>query len=158
DEFRDAEPCKILHELRHGELTYFDERPQSPYYGSADSTPLFLIVLDEYERWTGDRQTILDLEGAARAALRWIEEYGDLTGDGFVEYRTRNPRTGLKIQCWKDSWNSIIYPDGRMAPLPHATCEIQGYAYDARRRMARLARECWGDPALADRLDRDAES
>jgi glycogen debranching enzyme len=158
DEFRDAEPGKILHELRHGELTYFDERPQSPYYGSADSTPLFLIVLDEYERWTGDRQTILELEGAARAALRWIEEYGDLTGDGFIEYQTRNSKTGLKIQCWKDSWNSIIYPDGRLAPLPHATCEIQGYAYDARRRMARLARECWDDPALADRLERDAEA
>jgi glycogen debranching enzyme len=158
DELRDAEPGKILHELRHGELTYFNERPQSPYYGSADATPLFLIVLDEYERWTGDRQTILELEGAARAALRWIEEYGDLTGNGFVEYRSRNPRTGLKIQCWKDSWNSIIYPDGRLAPLPHATCEIQGYAYDARRRMARLARECWNDPALADRLDRDADA
>jgi glycogen debranching enzyme len=158
DDFRDAQPGKILHELRHGELTYFDERPQSPYYGSADSTPLFLIVLDEYERWTGDRQTVQALEGAARAALLWIEQYGDLVGDGFIEYRSRNPNTGLKIQCWKDSWNSIIYPDGRLAPLPHATCEIQGYAYDARRRMARLARECWDDPALADRLERDAEA
>jgi glycogen debranching enzyme len=153
DEFRDAEPGKILHELRHGELTFFKERPQSPYYGSADATPLFLIVLDEYERWTGDRETVRELESAARAALSWIEGH-----DGFVTYLTRNPETGLRIQCWKDSWNSIVYPDGTLAPLPHATCEIQGYAYDARRRTARLARECWQDPALADRLDRDADA
>jgi glycogen debranching enzyme len=158
DDFRDAEPGKILHELRHGELTYFRERPQSPYYGSADSTPLFLIVLDEYERWTGDQQTVVELEGAARAALAWLEGYGDPDGDGFIEYMTRNPESGLTVQCWKDSGNSIVYPDGTLAPLPHATCEIQGYAYDARRRVARLARECWHDDALADRLDREADA
>jgi glycogen debranching enzyme len=158
DDFRDAEPGKILHELRHGELTYFRERPQSPYYGSADSTPLFLIVLDEYERWTGDQQTVVELEGAARAALAWLEGYGDPDGDGFIEYMTRNPESGLTVQCWKDSGNSIVYPDGTLAPLPHATCEIQGYAYDARRRVARLARECWHDDALADRLDGEADA
>jgi glycogen debranching enzyme len=158
DDFRDAEPGKILHELRHGELAYFDERPQSPYYGTADATPLFLIVLDEYERWTGDVETVQALEPAARAALGWVEEYGDPDGDGFIEYATRNPETGLLNQCWKDSWNSIVYPDGRLAPLPRATCEIQGYAYDARRRTARLARECWNDPELADRLDREADA
>jgi glycogen debranching enzyme len=158
DDFRDAEPGKILHELRHGELTYFRERPQSPYYGSADSTPLFLIVLDEYERWTGDQQTVVELEGAARAALAWLEGYGDPDGDGFIEYMTRNPESGLTVQCWKDSGNSIVYPDGTLAPLPHATCEIQGYAYDARRRVARLARECWHDDTLADRLDREADA
>jgi glycogen debranching enzyme len=156
DDFRDAEPGKILHELRHGELVYFRERPQSPYYGSADATPLFLIVLDEYERWTGDIGTVRALEGAARAALRWIEEYGDLDGDGYIEYHTRS-REGLANQCWKDSWNSIVHPDGELASLPRATCEIQGYAYDARRRMARLARDCWDDAALAERLDRDAD-
>jgi glycogen debranching enzyme len=158
DDFRDAEPGKILHELRYGELTYFGERPHSPYYGSADSTPLFLIVLDEYERWTGDQATIKELEPAARAALEWIEKHGDLDGDGFIEYSTRNPQTGLENQCWKDSWNSILYPDGTLATGPRAVCEIQGYAYDARRRAARLAREFWDDPGLAERLDADAEA
>jgi glycogen debranching enzyme len=157
DDFRDAEPGKILHELRHGELAHFRERPQSPYFGSADATPLFLIVLDEYERWSGDVATVRRLEGAARAALEWMERYGDADGDGYIEYRTRNLHTGLDNQCWKDSWNSIVHPDGRIATLPRACCEIQGYAYDARVRMARLAREVWSDPDLADRLDRDAE-
>jgi glycogen debranching enzyme len=158
DDFRDAEPGKIMHELRQGELTYFGQRPHSPYYGSADSTPLFLVVLDEYERWTGDIETVRELEGAARAALRWIEEYGDANRDGFIEYQTRNPDSGLANHCWKDSANSIVHPDGRLASLPRSCCEIQGYAYDARRRTARLARECWGDPALADRLERDAKA
>jgi glycogen debranching enzyme len=158
DDFRDAEPGKILHELRHGELTHFGERPHSPYYGAADSTPLFLIVLDEYERWTGDRTLIKELEPAARAALEWVERHGDLDGDGYIEYQTRNPDTGLENQCWKDSWNSILHPDGTLATGPHAVCEIQGYAYDARRRAARLARDCWNDPGFADRLDRDADA
>jgi glycogen debranching enzyme len=157
DDLRDAEPGKILHELRMGELAYFGERPQSPYYGAADTTPLFLVVLDEYERWTGDVETVRALEPAARAAVRWIDEHGDLDGDGFVEYQTRNPATGLTNQCWKDSWNSIVQPDGTLAPTPIATCEIQGYVFDARRRTARLAREVWGDPEFAERLDADAD-
>ncbi len=156
NDFRDAEPGKILHELRHGELAYFGERPHSPYFGTADATPLFLVVLDEYERWTGDVDTVHRLEGPARAALEWIERYGDLDGDGYIEYRTRNPLTGLVNQCWKDSENSILHPDGTFATLPRACCEIQGYAYDARLRMARLAREVWNDPDLADRLEKDA--
>ena len=157
DDMRDAEPGKILHELRLGELAHFGERPQSPYYGAADTTPLFLVVLDEYERWTGDVETVRALEPAARAAVRWMEEYGDADGDGFIEYQTRNPATGLTNQCWKDSWNSIVQPDGTLAKTPIAACEIQGYAYDARRRTARLAREVWGDPEFADHLDTDAD-
>jgi glycogen debranching enzyme len=156
DDFRDAEPGKILHELRHGELAHFGERPHSPYFGTADATPLFLIVLDEYERWSGDLETVKALEGPARAAMTWIERYGDADGDGYIEYATRNPSTGLVNQCWKDSANSILYPDGRRASLPRATCEIQGYAYDARVRTARLARHVWGDAAYADRLEADA--
>jgi len=99
---------------------------------------------------------VRELESAARAALRWIDQHGDLDGDGYVEYQTRNPETGLVNQCWKDSWNSIVHPDGRVAIAPRATCEIQGYAYDARVRTARLAREVWGDADLAERLERDA--
>jgi glycogen debranching enzyme len=156
DDFRDAQPGKILHEVRHGELTHFHQRPQSPYYGSADATPLFLIVLDEYERWTGDTDTVRELEQPARAALRWMDEYGDSDGDGFIDYQTRNPDTGLVNQCWKDSWNSIVHPDGTLAKLPRATCEIQGYSYDARRRAARLARDVWHDTGLADRIEADA--
>ena len=156
DDFRDEEPGKILHELRWGEMTAFEERPHSPYYGSADSTPLFLIVLDEYEQWTGDRATVRQLEFAARAALAWIDRYGDRDGDGYIEYERRNPETGLENQCWKDSWDAIRYADGRLAPLPRATCELQGYVYDAKRRCARLARAVWNDAAFAARLEAEA--
>jgi glycogen debranching enzyme len=157
DDFRDEEPGKILHELRFGELTAFEERPHSPYYGSADGTMLFLILLDEYERFTGDVERVRRLEPNARAALAWIDEDGDRDGDGYVEYERRNTETGLENQCWKDSWNSIMDADGRLAKLPRATCELQGYAYDARRRAARLAREVWDDEALANHLEGQAD-
>src|SRR4029078_1466073 len=124
--------------------------------GSADATPLFLVVLDEYELWTGDGETVRPLEGPSGAALAWVERHGDMDGGGYIEYQTRNPGTGLENQCWKDSWNSIVHPDGRVATAPRATCEIQGYAYDARVRTARLAREVWADTELADRLEHDA--
>jgi glycogen debranching enzyme len=156
DDFRDEEPGKILHEMRWGELTAFEERPHSPYYGSCDATPLYLILLDEYERWTGDVQMIRDIEPAARAALGWIDEFGDRDGDGYVEYERRNKQTGLENQCWKDSWNSIVFANGELAKLPRATCEIQGYVYDAKMRCARLARLFWNDPVLADKLERQA--
>jgi glycogen debranching enzyme len=155
DDFRDAEPGKIPHELRSGELTGRGEMPHSPYYGSHDATPLFLILLDEYERWTADTDLVRALEAAARDALAWIEGPGDPDGDGYLEYGTRSVE-GLRSHGWKDSWNSILFADGRLAEPPIATCEIQGYAYDARRRTARLAREIWGDGALAARLERDA--
>jgi len=156
DDFRDEEPGKIIHELRLGEMTAFEERPHSPYYGGSDSTPLFLVLLDEYERWSGDAELVRGLEQAARNALAWIDQYGDLDGDGYVEYKSRNPETGLENQCWKDSWDSIRFADGRFASLPRATCEIQGYVYDAKRRAARLAREIWEDQELAERLEREA--
>ena len=153
DDFHEREPGKILHELRFGELTARGERPHSPYYGSADATPLFLVLLDEYHRWSGDDELVRELEPNARAALTWMQESGDLDGDGYVEYVRRNPLTGLVNQCWKDSWDAIQFADGTLARGPIATCEIQGYVYDAQRRAARLAREVWNDPALAERLE-----
>lgn len=153
----DAEPGKILHELRLGEAAVFGDQPYDPYYGSVDSTPLFIIMLDEYERWTGDARTVRELEGPARAALAWLRVHADRDDNGFLRYRTRNPEHGLANQCWKDSDDSIVHPDGSLALLPRATCEVQGYAYDARRRAARLARTFWSDPELARELDREAD-
>jgi glycogen debranching enzyme len=156
DDFREEEPGKILHEFRYGETAAFEEQPHSPYFGSADATPLFVVLMDEYHRWTGDDALIKGLEHRARAALRWIDEYADLTGSWYVYYNRRNDRTGLINQCWKDSWDSISYRDGRLPGPARATCELQGYAYDAKMRAARLARELWGDPGYAQRLEGEA--
>jgi glycogen debranching enzyme len=156
DDFRDEDPGRILHEMRYGEMTAFEERPHSPYYGSADATPLFVVLLDEYERWTGDTKLVRELEFEARAALRWIDKYADLQGNGYVAYQRRNQETGLENQCWKDSWDSISYRDGTLPGFPRATCELQGYAYDAKVRGARLARLVWRDLAFADTLERQA--
>jgi glycogen debranching enzyme len=156
DDFRDEDPGRILHELRYGELTAFEERPHSPYYGCADATPLYVVLLDEYERWTGDRRLVRSLEREARAALSWIDEYADLLDNGYVWYQRRNEETGLENQCWKDSWDSISYSNGKLPGFPRATCELQGYAYDAKVRGARLARLVWKDDELADRLEREA--
>jgi|SRR5689334_1999376 len=151
----EEEPGRILHELRFGELTHFKERPQSPYYGASDTTPLFLVLLDEYERWTGDVKLVRALEPNARAALNWIDKFGDRDGDGYIEYE-RKTELGLDNQCWKDSWNSILYHDGKLSTTPRATCEIQGFAYDAKVRTARLARTIWKDEALAVKLEKEA--
>jgi glycogen debranching enzyme len=156
DDFHEQEPGKILHELRFGELTALGRRPHSPYFGTADATPLFLVLLDEYHRWSGDDDLVRALEPNARAALAWMEDSGDRDGDGYVEYECRNPVTGLVNQCWKDSWDSIQFADGTLAQGAVATCEIQGYVYDAQRRSARLARDVWDDDALAARLERRA--
>jgi len=156
DDFRDEDPGRILHEMRYGEMTAFEERPHSPYYGCADATALYVVLLDEYERWTGDRKLVRELEQEARAALNWLDEYADLMGNGYVSYQRRNEKTGLENQCWKDSWDSISYRDGRLPGFPRATCELQGYAYDAKLRGARLARAIWKDPSFADELERQA--
>jgi glycogen debranching enzyme len=155
DDFRDEDPGRILHEMRYGEMTAFEERPHSPYYGCADATPLYVVLLDEYERWTGDRSLVRRLEPEARAALAWIDTYADLQGNGYIWYRRRNEKTGLENQCWKDSWDSISYRDGRL-PVPGRHCGQQGYAYDAKMRGARLARHVWKDAAFADRLEKEA--
>ena len=156
DDFRDEDPGRILHEMRYGEMAAFEERPHTPYYGAVDATPLYVILLDEYERWTGDRALVRDLEREARAAINWIDQYADRMGNGYISYKRRNELTGLENQSWKDSWNSISYADGRLPGFPRATCELQGYAYDAKLRAARLARLVWKDEAWADRLEIEA--
>jgi glycogen debranching enzyme len=156
DDFREEEPGKILYQVRYGESVAFLEQPHSPYYGAADVTPLWLVLLDEYEHWTGDDGLVRELEDVARAALAWIDTYADIKGDGYLWYQRRNEVTGLENQCWKDSWDSISYQDGRLPGPLRATCELQGYAYDAKIRGARLARQFWNDPDYADRLERAA--
>jgi glycogen debranching enzyme len=145
DPERDMEPGKILHELRVGELARTGELPHRPYYGSVDATPLWLILLDETFRWTGDLELVRSLWPNALAALDWIDRYGDRDGDGFVEYQRGAP-WGLVNQGWKDSRDPIRHRDGSTAEAPIALVEVQGYVYDALLRMA----------DLADRLAADA--
>jgi len=148
----DAEPGKIVHEVRQGKGAdaWFPR-----YYGTVDATPLYLVLLSEVWRWTDDAGMVRDLREPAMRALEWIDEHGDLDGDGFVEYQRRSPR-GLLNQSWKDSGNSQLFHDGRQAEAPIAPCEVQGYVYDAKVRLAEIAREVWRERELAERLERDA--
>ncbi|WP_346120891.1 amylo-alpha-1,6-glucosidase [Micromonospora coerulea] len=157
DDFRDEEPGKIIHEVRTGELTRLGIKPYDPYYGTADATQLWLILLSEYWRWTRDDELVRDLRDNVHAALRWIDQYGDRDRDGYVEYATRSPQ-GLGNQCWRDSWDGVQFADGTIPVLPIATCELQGYTYDAKLRIAELADSGpLNDPALAQRLLAEAE-
>lgn len=153
--FKDEEPGKIMHEIRTGELARLGVVPHTPYYGSVDATPLFLILLSEYYRWTGDVTFVRELWDAVEGALMWLEGYGDIDGDGFVEYQRRSP-VGLVVQGWKDSVNSVIFPDATLAEGAIALAEVQGYVYDAKRRTAEL---CYlmDLRILGDRLAREAE-
>ena len=135
---RDAEPGKILHEMRHGEMANLREVPFGRYYGSVDSTPLFVLLLGEYFVRTGDIDTVRALWPNAQAALRWIDIYGDRDGDGFVEYY-RQTKEGLANQGWKDSHDAIFHSDGRTAEGPIALCEVQAYVYGAKRHGALMA-------------------
>ncbi len=148
----DAEPGKIIHELRRGKAAsvWFPR-----YYGTADATPLFLVLLSELWRWTDDAALVARFKEPALAALAWIDHHGDRDGDGFVEYERRTDR-GLPNQSWKDSHDSQRFSDGRLARTPIAPCEVQGYVFDAKRRVAEIARDGWSDQDLADRLDREA--
>ena len=137
DDRRDAEPGKIMHELRTGELAHFKLIPHTPYYGTADATPLYLIVLHTAWRCTGDRQLVERHLDTAERCLDWIDRYGDRDGDGFQEYQTRSSE-GYENQGWKDAGDAVLYPDGSPVKGPKALCELQGYVYDAWRRMAEL--------------------
>ena len=147
DDWRDADPGKILHELRTGEMAGAGELPHTPYYGSVDSTPLWLILFAATYDWTGDRAFLDRLWPHALRALDWIDKYGDRDGDGFVEYERRSPR-GLLNQGWKDSGDCIRDRSGALATVPIALAEVQGYVFDAKRRLADLA-AVRGEDALA---------
>ena len=152
DPERDAEPGKIIHELRRGKaaLSWTDR-----YYGTVDATPLFLVLLSELWRWTDDPTLPLELEDAARRALAWIDGPADADGDGLVEYERRSSH-GIGNQTWKDSEDSMAFRDGTLALPPIAPVEVQGYVYDAKLRIAEIAREIWRDDALAGKLEQDA--
>ncbi len=155
NDWRDEEPGKILHEYRTGEMTRSGEMPFGPYYGSIDATPLFLILLSETFNWTADEELIQELLPAALKALDWIENYGDLDGDGFIEYKRRSSK-GLTNQGWKDSWDANMHRDGSVAKPPIALVEVQGYVYEAQYRMSQLLRQ-FGESERADDLKRRAQ-
>lgn len=155
DSFRDEQPGKIPHEIRVGELAHLDEIPHSRYYGTVDATPLYLILLSETFRWTGDSDLIRQLMPVAELALEWIDRYGDIDGDGFIEYQRRSSH-GLVNQGWKDSTDSVCFSDGRLAEGPIALVEAQGYVYDAKVRLAELYLHL-GMPARAEELRNQAD-
>lgn len=138
DDARDSEPGKILHEARDGEMAALREIPFGLYYGSVDSTPLFVILAGAYYERTGDKAFLKSIWDNILLALEWIEKYGDEDGDGFVEYARHSP-TGLVQQGWKDSDDSIFHADGPIAHGPIALCEVQGYVYAAKLKAAELA-------------------
>jgi glycogen debranching enzyme len=154
DDYRDAEPGKILHELRFGELAHFKLIPHTPYYGTADATPLYLITLHAAWRATGDHRLIDRFLPNAEACLSWIDRYGDRDGDGFQEYQTRS-KAGYENMAWKDSGDAVMYPDGTLVRGPKALCELQGYVYDAWLRMAEIYDEV-GNKRRANALRKKA--
>jgi glycogen debranching enzyme len=156
DPWRDAQPGKILHELRVGELATIGSIPHSPYYGTVDATPLFLILMHDYVAWTGDLSLFDELRAPMELALRWIDEYGDSDGDGYVDYHTAS-KQGLVNQGWKDSSHAILNSDGSYANPPIALVEVQGYVYRAKVGLASLyARR--GEVERASALQKSAES
>jgi glycogen debranching enzyme len=154
DPSREEEPGKILHEVRHGELAATREIPFGRYFGSVDSTPLFVILAAAYFEHTGDRATIVELWSSLERALEWIDRYGDVDGDGFYEYASHNP-SGLIQQGWKDSHDSVFHVDGAIPRAPIALCEMQGYVYAAKWGGATLA-DTLGHPDIAARLRAEA--
>ena len=156
DPERDAEPGKIVHEMRRGEMAALGEVPFGRYYGTVDATPLFVLLAGAYFERTGDLDFLASIWDHLERALAWIDRYGDLDGDGFVEYRRRSSR-GLVAQGWKDSADAIFHADGQLAEGPIALCEVQAYVYAARRGAARIA-AALGDAERARHLESDAEA
>lgn len=156
DDYCDAEPGKILHEMRDGEMASLREIPFARYYGSIDSTPLYLMLAEQYFEVTGDRVLIESIWPNLLRAVDWIFQFGDRDGDGFVEYGTRNSE-GLANQGWKDSHDAVFHRDGDLAETPIALCEVQGYVYAALRGMSRLA-QVLGERGVAKRCQSAAEA
>jgi glycogen debranching enzyme len=154
DTSREEEPGKILHELRYGELANLKVIPHTPYYGSVDSTPLFLVCAVEMMDWLNDQDLFVELLPSLLSALKWVDQYGDSDHDGFVEYAER-ASGGVRNQGWKDSHDSLLYPDGRPAELPVALVEVQGYVYQAKVGLSRIF-ERLGQATMAERLAREA--
>jgi glycogen debranching enzyme len=150
DPSRDAEPGKIVHEMREGEMAALGEIPFGRYYGTVDATPLFVVLAGEYHHVTGDTEFVRSIWPNVEQALAWIDRYGDPDGDGFVEYRN-DSAAGLRNQGWKDSHDSVFHADGAEPEGPLALCEVQGYVYDAKRHASRLATEL-GMPERAREL------
>jgi glycogen debranching enzyme len=159
DAIKNGEPGKILHEMRDGEMAALNEVPFGLYYGSVDSTPLFVILVGDYVERTDDEVTLRELWPAVEKALGWMDSFGDSDGDGFLEYGGNDDEGlnhGLRNQGWKDSFDAIFHSDGELAQGPIALCEVQGYAYAAKRSAARCARRL-GQHEAAARFDRAAD-
>lgn len=154
DVARDAEPGKIPHEVRAGELAHFHKIPHTPYYGTADATILYLILLHEAWRWQGDDHLLRTYRDVALGCLDWIDQYGDRDGDGFQDYQTCSSQ-GYENMGWKDAGDAVVYPDGTQVRSPKALCELQGYVFDAWLRMAEVF-DALGEPDRSDSLRRKA--
>jgi glycogen debranching enzyme len=155
DPWRDEQPGKIMHEIRFGELANTNQIPFTPYYGTIDATPLFLILISEYVKWTGDYLILEQVKENIKAALEWIEKYGDRDGDSFVEYHQESSK-GIANQGWKDSGDSVVHRNGDYANTPIALAEVQGYVYQAKAGIADLY-EHMGRNAEAEVLREQAE-
>lgn len=155
DDWRDAQPGKMLHELRRDELTQMHQLPYTPYYGTIDTTILWIVTLAEAYNWNASLGMLEECRDSLEKALAWIDKYGDFDGDGFVEFLTRSSK-GLRNQGWKDSGDSMVYPDGSLVEPPIALCEVQGYVYEAWQRAAHLY-DIWQEHERAQDLRQKAQ-
>lgn len=156
DDWRDAQPGKILHELRQGELSKLHKLPYTPYYGTVDATPLWIISLAEAYTWNANNDMLNECRTPLQKALDWIEKYGDFDNDGFVEYLSRS-KDGTRNQGWKDSGKAIVYPDGKLVDPPIALCEVQGEVYKALKAAADIY-QLWGETERAKELRSKADN